>query len=324
LCRKSQDEDEEDNQPNASVHPHIHINKLRFYARNTPIPKMLKSTELKIISYSEKRLRDKYPGIVNEYMAEVHEEHDRLMKAYSMNKLLKPLPDDFVPPREVFQFKRLGRTENYEIFLKNREKIEKNLMLLYPFVRCIFYYSNIDFPTVLNNFKKYRDMGDLGIHDIRDFAKKDLAENSAFIKKVWYPKIVKIMKNHYGKQNKYRLTRKQWQKVWDCATGLIVRQINDLKMRTIEHLNDVILQSSQIPFLKIIAICEKCVDLVPTIDEIFDMYHSFIGKWNGLSFQFCCLFVIFQNFNSLQTSSTRSATILIQSSLTLISLTALE
>jgi hypothetical protein len=66
--RKS--EDEEDNTPNPLVHPHIHIKKLRFYARNTPIPKMLKSTELKIIGYSEKRLRDKYPGIVKEYMAE--------------------------------------------------------------------------------------------------------------------------------------------------------------------------------------------------------------------------------------------------------------
>jgi dynein heavy chain, axonemal len=200
------------------------------------------------------------------------------MKAYSMNKLLQPMPDDFVPPREVFKFKRLGRTENFENFLKNREKIQKNLMLLYPFVRCIFYFSNTDFPATLNDFSKYRGMGEMGIHDIRDFTKKDLAENSAFIKKTWYPKIIKIMKNHYGKQNKYRLTKKQWQKVWDCATGLIVRQINELKMRTIDNLNDVIIKSSKIPFLKIITICEKNVELCPTIEEIFDMYHSFIGE----------------------------------------------
>lgn len=264
--------------PNASVPSHVHINKLRFYARNTPIPKMLKTTELKIISFAEKRLRDKYPAIVEEYMSEVHEEHDRLMKAYSMNKLLKPLADDFVPPRDNFKFKRLGRTENYENYLKNREKIRANLMLLYPFVRCIHYYSNIDFPHLLNNFGNYRSMGEMGIHDIRDFTKKDLAENSAFIKKTWYPKIVRIMCSHYAKQSKYKLTRKQWQKAWNCATGLIVRQVNDLKMRTVEHLNDVILQSAQIPFLKIIAICENHIDLCPTIDEIFEMYHSFIGE----------------------------------------------
>lgn len=238
---------------------------------------MLKSTELKIISFAEKRLRDKYPSIVKDYMSEVHEEHDKLMKAYSMNKLLKPLSDDFVPPRDNFRFKRLGRTENYETFLKNREKIEKSLMLLYPFVRCIHYYANIDFPRILNDFSKYRGMGEMGIHDIRDFTKKDLAENSAFIKKIFYPKIIKIMLSHYKKQSKYRLTRKQWQKAWNCATGLIVREINDLKMRTIEHLNDVILKSTQIPFLKIIATCESHIDLCPTIEEIYEMYHIFIG-----------------------------------------------
>lgn len=278
LCRKPPEDDEDDNLPNADIPAFVHIKKLRFYARHTPIPKMLKTTEQKIIKYSEKRLRDKYPSIVAEYMAEVHEEHDRLMKAFSMNKLLKPLEDDFVPPRDTFQFKRLGRTENYENFLKNRKKIEQNLMVLYPFVRCIHYYSNMDFPHILNDFSNYRTMGELGIHDIRDFTKKDLSENSAFIKKVWYPKIVKIMRKHYGLQSKYKLTRKQWQKALNCASGLIVREINNLKMRTIDHLNEVILKSNQIPFLKIIAICESNIELCPTLEEVFEMYHSFIGE----------------------------------------------
>lgn len=282
LFRKPPQDDDEDTTPNPNVPPAVHIKKLRFYARNTPIPKMLKTTEQKIINYTAKRLRDKYPSIVKDYMTEVHEEHDRLMKAYSMNKLLMPLPDDFVPPRDIFQFKRLGRTENYENFLKNRQKIEMNLMLLHPFVRCIHYYSSIDFPLILNDFSKYRAMGEMGIHDIRDFTKKDLAENSAFIYKVWFPKIIQIMRNHYAKQTKCRFTRKQWQKAWNCATGLIVRQINELKMRTIEHLNEVILSRSRIPFLKIIAICEtNVIDLCPTIEEIFDMYHCFIGEWKA-------------------------------------------
>ncbi|CAG9798387.1 unnamed protein product [Chironomus riparius] len=243
---------------------------------------MQKSTEQKIISYSSKRLRDRYPSIVNEYMSEVHDEYDRLMKAFSMNKLLKPLPDDLVPSRDNFQFKRLGRTENYETFLKNRERIKRNLMLIYPFIRCIHYYSNMDFPSTLIDFKKYRAMGQLGIHDIRDFTKKDLAENSAFIKKTWYPKIIKIIKKHYGKQSQYRLSRKQWEKAWDCATGLIIREINLLKMRTIQHLNEVILNRHEIPFLKIIAICENQIDLCPTIEEIYDMYHAFIDIINDV------------------------------------------
>jgi dynein heavy chain, axonemal len=281
LCRKSPEDDIE---PAANIHPHVHINKLRFYARNTPIPKMHRTTEQKIVGYSSKRLRDKYPAIVKDYMNDVHEEYDRLMKVFSMNKLLKPLPEDVILTRDEFQFKRLGRTENYQNFLKNREKMRKNLMVIYPFVRCIHYYANVDFPHNLNDFGRYRALGELGIHDIRDFTKKDLAENSAFIKKTWYPKIIKIMTSHYKKQNQYqyRLSKRQWQKAWTCATGLIVRQINCLKMRTIEHLNAVLLNRHEIPFLKIIAICENQIDLCPTMDEIFEMYHGFIDIINDI------------------------------------------
>jgi dynein heavy chain, axonemal len=120
-------------------------------------------------------------------------------------------------------------------------------------------------------------LGQLGVHDIRDFTKKDLAENTAFIKKNWYPKIIKIINKHY---KKYRLTRKQWQKAWNAATGLIAREINCLKIRTIEHLNAVILNRHEIPFLKIIAVCEERIDLCPTIDEIYEMYHNFIDLIN--------------------------------------------
>ncbi|CRK98972.1 CLUMA_CG011958, isoform A [Clunio marinus] len=279
---KKQPSFNDDDEPNPAIPPEIHIAKLRFYARNTPIPKMLKVTEQQIFSFLPKRLSDNYPEIVADYMSEVHEEHDRLVKGFSMYKLLKPLPDDFIPTRDDFRFKRLGKSSNYNNYLKNREKIKKNLMLLYPFVRCINYHSNIDFPEILNNFGRYRAMGELGIHDIRDFTKKDLAENSAFIKKTFYPKIIKIIRNHYGKQLKYQLTRNQWQKAWNCATGLIARQINNLKMRTIEHLNEVLLKSTQIPFLKVIAICESHIDLCPTLDEIFDMYHNFIDIINEI------------------------------------------
>jgi dynein heavy chain, axonemal len=266
------------------VPPRIHIEKFRFYARNTPIPKMLKRTEMKIFSFTSRKLRDKYPATVKSYMNEVHEEHDRLMKIFSMSKLLKPLPGDVLPERDNFQFKRLGKTENYDNFLKNREKIRKNLMILHPFIRSIHYYSTLDFPPILVDFGKFREMGELGIHDIRDFTKKDIAENSAFIKKVWYPKIVKIIIKHYTKKMKYRFTQKQWQKAWNCATGLIVRQINTLKIRTIQHLHEIILCNTKIPFLKIIAICENQIDLCPTLEEIFEMYHSFIGMINNIFF----------------------------------------
>ena len=51
---------------------------------------------------------------------------------------------------------------------------------------------------------------------------------------------------------------------------------------TIEHLNEIILHNDQIPFLKIIAICDGQVDLCPSIGEIYTMYHDFITSISEL------------------------------------------
>lgn len=239
---------------------------------------MLKKTESKIINQSPKRLRDKYPSIVAEYMNEVREDYDKIIKAFSLQKVLRPLPGDYIPPRYSFKFKRLGKTENYEQYCKNREKIKRILMLPHPFIRCIIDFSYTDFPAIFNDFSKYRPMGEKGIHDLRDFTKKDLAENTAFLKKHFYPKIVKVFRKYYISPTKFKLnfTKNQWRRAICCASGLICRQINELKIRTIEHLNEVILHNDKIPFLKIIAICDNQVDLCPTINEIYVMYHDFI------------------------------------------------
>ena len=140
------------------VHENVFIEKLRFYTRHVPIPKMLKKTEGKIMNQIPKRLRDKYPGIVGDYMDDVREDYDKIIKAFSLQKVLRPLPGDYIPPRFDFAFKRLGRTEHYEQFCINRDKIQRILMLPYPFIRCIIDYSWRDFPKIFNDFSKYREV----------------------------------------------------------------------------------------------------------------------------------------------------------------------
>lgn len=184
---------------------------------------MLFQTEQKILSYVPKALKDKYPGIVKEYMTEVHEEFDTIIKAFSLQKLLKPLENDFVPQIIPFAFKRPGKTERYPIYLKNRDKLKKNLMITYPFVRCIVNYSNLDFPIILNDYSIYR-----GNHEIKTLDElvnaisKDLSANTMFIKKTWYPKIVRIIKKVYRRRT---IQTNLWSKIITCASGLISRQI---------------------------------------------------------------------------------------------------
>lgn len=247
------------------------VEQLRCHAWNAPIPKMLKTTENMILSFSPIRLRKKYPSIVKEYMAEVHSEFDRLIKIFSYQKVLVPAAGDYIPDRDHFRFKRLGKTPRFNIYLKNRERIKKMLMSPYPFMRAIVHYAHKDFPKVLINYSKYRERGEISIFDLKELVLDDLRDNKKFLKKEWYPKILKIMFKYYRKQMPPRYT---WKHVISCAAALINLQINNLKMRTIDYLNEVLLNPYEIPFLGVRAICDQNYDLLPTLQEIFDIFHN--------------------------------------------------
>lgn len=249
-----------------------YIRKLRMYASRAPIPKMTKKTENKILNFAPKRLRQKYPQIVTSYMTDVHADFDKIIRAYSLQKILKPGPDDFVPPRYDFKFQRSGRTENYSNFVKNRDKIKRILMIPHPFIRAIVNYSHTDFPPHLMEIEKYRN-GEISIYDLKDNLKRDIRQSSAFLQKTWYPKILRIIHKHYRRRS---LPLKYWERALNCASGLINRQLNEMKTRTIDNLNAMILNKERIPFIKIMAEMSGSFQLVPSINDITHMYVELI------------------------------------------------
>lgn len=236
---------------------------------------MCKPTERKMLSYVPMRLRKKYPKIVNNYMTDVHADYDKIMKAYSIQKILKPAPGDYIPPRVTFAFQQLGRTDRFNVYLQNRAKLAKFLLIAYPFIRCILNYSKTDFPIILNNYGAYRvdDRGKKLLLNLVDFGKlvaKDLEENALFLKKDWYPKIVRIMKKYYGR---HVVPPRLWPRIFACAKGLINRQITDLKIQTFQHINDVLLRPNQVPYLKLELICRtNSIDLSPTFNEVYENF----------------------------------------------------
>lgn len=240
-------------------------------------------TERKIINYVNLRLRRKYPTIVKTYMQDVHSEYDKIMKAYSIQKILKPAAGDFVPPRVDFAFRFSGRTKNYKQFLRRRETLRKILVIPYPFIRCILNYAKTDFPDALSNYGVYRHNAKgkeqwLMLSDFGEMAAKDLEDNVMFLKKDWYPKIVKIMKKHY---RRHAVPRHLWPRIFNCAKGLIARQITELKIRTFQHIFDVLMDKARMPYFKLQAICTNYnIELFPTFEEI---YETFNGIFKGIA-----------------------------------------
>lgn len=249
--------------------------KIRNCTFKTPVPKMLKKTENKMISFVGQRLRKKYPKIVQNYMADVHFEFDKLMKAFSMQKILKPLPGDFVPPRQDFNFRFLGRTKHYAKYLRKRKQLQKSLHITYPFIRAILNYSMVDFPDIMNDYGQYRvnKKGQpqwLMLLEFERMTAANLEERVTFLKQDWYPKIVKIIKKHH---RRHTVPKQLWPSIFACAKGLINRQLTELKIRTFEHIFEVILDRERMPFFKLETMFSgQHLDIAPTFRQIFNSF----------------------------------------------------
>ncbi|XP_049547176.1 dynein axonemal heavy chain 12 [Anopheles darlingi] len=261
--------------------------RLREHARRAPVPKMLASTEYKILSYVPKRLRVQYPTVLAAYMTDVHAEFDKVMKAYSCQKILKPGPNDYVPERVKFEFKRVGRTDNYRNYMRCRAYIQRNLLLPHPFIRCIVHYAFTDLPVYFNDYARYRAGEEITLNELRDLIKKDLQAVSALITNQWYPKIVAILRKHYERRT---LPKSMWAKVLHCAGGLINRQLNEAKLRTIDYLERTIRNVRQIPQMKIVAVCDRGqLDLFPSLNDIYSVYQNAIDEVMAIGNRLDCL-----------------------------------
>lgn len=273
ICRKPIRTDLDDDL--VAVSAKRYAMRVRQCTERTPVPRMLYRVERQLLSYISARHRKRYPHIVQTYMDDVHAEYNKIMRAYSLQKILRPLPGDYVPPRHPFNFKYLGRTPNYAKYLRNRERLQKRMFLPWPFIRSILNYANTDFPAVMNDYGAYRlnKKGQpqwLEIIDFETTVTRDLGEKVVFLKQDWYPKLVRIIKKYY---RRHVVQRHLWPSIFACAKGLINRQLTEFKMRTFQHIEEVLLDRIRIPFLKLDVHCTTYnMDFTPSFQDIYDMY----------------------------------------------------
>lgn len=253
------------------------MQELRKFVNQTPVPKMTKKIERTVLSFvTDKRLLEKYPNIVENFMTEAHDDFNKIMKAYSVNRIIKPGADDFVPQREEFSFKRLGRTDRYKTFLARRANLKRNFLLYLPFNRAILDYSQRYFPQYLIDLSEFRDV-ETNLADLKSDCKAKITEQSISIRNNWYPKIIGIINKHHKKKI---IPAKMWTKAISCAGKLINRQLNELKIRTINHMFSVLQNKRRIPILRIISKCDDDNQLVfnPDINLIYNTYETIVDE----------------------------------------------
>lgn len=246
------------------------VSTIHKHASNAPIPTMTRKTESKILRWVQPHFKKKYSSYVKTYINDLRTEYDEVVKEFTLHKMLS-FNDDYFTKNPKFRFKFLGKTKNYKQFNRNREKIKQKLFITYPFIRCILNYSQADFPEILNDYSSYNhdSKGNsvyLTPNEFKARVTEDLLNKTLFLKNAWYPKIVNAFKKN---MRKYHLTPNVWYKIFDCAHGLINQQLNDIKIRTYQHIFDILLDRSRTPRFQLQLICNgKEIDICPQYSEI--------------------------------------------------------
>ncbi|ALC44807.1 Dhc62B [Drosophila busckii] len=253
-------------EPEMRLLPQAHyVDNLRREVRKIVVPAMLRKTEAKILSFASERLKNKYPELVKEYMADVHEEYDRLMKIYSMKNILKHPefsdedPAKFDLPHADFLFRLPGHTANYKVYLDNRRKIAQKLLILQLPMRAVLNISVLELPELACNFHYVSSMGtqqqQLGLcgrealsHKFyRKYIQNQLDKVNTFLRWTWYTRLVAVLRKMLRKRV---MPAQLWKRAWSGLEGLMNREVNNMKVRTFEEMFKVCGSTRTMPVFK--------------------------------------------------------------------------
>lgn len=279
-----------------ALHQSHYVDNLRREVRKIVVPRMLKLTEAKILSFAPDRLKMKYPDLVKEYMTEVHGEFDRLMKIYSMKNILQNPeftdedPSVYELPRADFHFKFPGRSRRFKVYLENRRKIAQNLLIVQLPMRVVLSISVAMLPDCAVNFQYVSPMGaqqqQVGLagresltHKIyRKYIQTQLDKVNTFLRWEWYTRLVLVLKKLLRKRV---MPSSMWRRAWSGLEGLMNREVNNMKQRTIEKLFLVCSKPATMPMLRVALIWNKnydCIEMSPTMEQIQSCFGEIVTE----------------------------------------------
>lgn len=253
-----------------------YIQQIRDAVANTPIPDMPRRIHKRIIDSTQPRFRVKCSNLIKAYMNDVEKQYADTIRAFNVKRFVDQ-PNNAIcsESEEKFKFKFAGRTEHHQKFLQYRRQLKEKLFIPYPFIRFIVHSAYQSFPAVLNDYGGYKkSKGGINIWlmlvEFEGAAQRDLENKTIFLREEWYPKIVQVIQKHYRKRT---FAAHLWPRMLACAKGLINRQITEIKIKTFEHIFDVLRMRTKMPPIKFHAICSNGrIELQPSFRELRNSY----------------------------------------------------
>lgn len=287
-----------------ALHQSHYVDNLRREVRKIIVPRMLKRTEAKILSFASDRLKKAYPDLVKEYMADVHAEFDRLMKIYSMKNILQNPeftdedPADYELPHADFHFKYPGRTRRFKVYLENRRKIGQSLLIVQLPLRIVLSISVAELPTYACMFEYVSSMGaqqqqvglagreSLSYKFYRKYIQNQLDKVNHFLRWIWYVHLLTVLKKQFRKRV---MPAAMWKRAWSGLEGLMNREVNNMKQRTFERLFFVCSKPATMPMFRV-ALCwndfDDCIEMRPSLKKIQSCFGEIVTEISTVGSRF--------------------------------------
>lgn len=269
----------------------------RIEILKTPIPAITKQICHRIVNAVPQRYKQKYATLIGDYMNDVSGHYNETIRAFNVRRFSsrrREADDPDAPDDQSlsFRFKHSGRTEYHRKILRHRQTLAKHLFTPYPFIRFILHSAQQRFPGVLLDFSRYRRTKGgirvwLTLDEFERLALRDLETNAIVLREEWYPKCVQILMKHYRRRTH---GPNVWPRMFNCAKGLINRQINQLKLDTFEHIFGVMRHRAHMPPLKFqaiytngqVALNPRFVEISRAFQRIFESIAAVATKFPPL------------------------------------------
>ncbi|XP_018571400.1 dynein heavy chain 12, axonemal [Anoplophora glabripennis] len=264
-------------QPPRTRDPH---RVLRKYAEVCPSTRMCLFQERRIRKrVCAKELESRYAHIVEEMIAEIRDEFERITHDAGVN--LKVLPQDETNMRfRVTRYKYLGKTERYHVYLRTRKELQHKFMLHHALVQRIFRECVMSLPATLFNISLLRTKP-YDIKELDDTFIHCVSEAETTLKRFYY-RIVAMVEDDNNK-----LEGSAYQHLLAVCTGLLSVYISKAISQTIEHIVEATGSEKLVPYLRLSLRCGENLSLYPNDQDVTLVYTLFITNLIdiGVNFQ---------------------------------------
>lgn len=240
------------------------IDDIKKFCEKCPTTGMSRFLEKKILEKVDaKGLEYCHPDFLKKVMEEVREEFLKITREAGVRMIVKSDKRKF----QVGQYKLLGRTENYHLYLQIRKKLQRKFILHQPLIRKILNECIVKLPYVLLNLHSSLKHQ----YDISSFQKHitDCANETVQNLQHFYRNIITLVEHNDTNNSKSYLS---------ACTGLLSVNISRSIAHTFLHLADFTGAKDHVSYLQLNITFKERLILSPISEDIVETFSSFLEK----------------------------------------------